>query len=310
MRTECQSSLVSQPPRSNRPAVADASGPSFSLSAWREVAAGVYLVVAEPASVNVGLVVGQESALVVDTGSSPAQGALLRAAVATVTDLPLLGAVVTHAHYDHFFGLAAFDDLTTWGHESLADDLATIGTADSAAELGVAVTDLTAPQRLIAVAAGIDLGGRRVEVAHLGPGHTSGDLVVVVPDADVLFTGDLVESAPAATDGGDARPGAPWYGPDSRPDDWATTLDSVVGLMTDRTRAIPGHGVPVDREFVFEQRGRVAAVAGEVRRLADAGVPLDQALDRGNWAFPPDHIAAGLAAAYALIGPRRNLPLV
>lgn len=286
-------------------------GSSFSLGAWREIAAGIFVAVAEPASVNLGLIVGTESALLIDTGSSPAQGAEIRAAVAAVTDRRLIGAVVTHPHYDHFFGLAAFDDLITWGHESLADALGSPTTAAAAEELGVAVDDLVAPQRLIAVAAGIDLGDRRVEVAHLGPGHTSSDLVVVVPDADVLFTGDLVESALAAAAGSEGvRPGAPWYGPDSRPDDWATTLDSVVGLMTDRTRAIPGHGEPVDREFVFEQRGRVAAVAGEIRRLADTGVPVDQALDRGNWAFPPEHIAAGLAAAYALIGPRRNLPLV
>jgi glyoxylase-like metal-dependent hydrolase (beta-lactamase superfamily II) len=290
---------VSQPPTSDRGAV------DLSLGPWREVADGVYVAVAEPATVNLGLVVGRDAALLVDTGSSPAQGATLRAAVAAVTDLPVRGAVVTHTHYDHAFGLAAFDDLTTWGHESLAAALQNDGTARSAAGLGVAVADLRAPHRAIAVAAGIDLGGRRVEVAHLGQGHTGGDLVVVVPDAEVLFTGDLVESAATEPD----QP-APWFGTDSYPFDWPTTLDGVVGLMTDHTLAVPGHGKPVDREFVFEQRGRVAAVAGEIRRLADAGVEVEEVLQRGNWAFPPAHIADCLAAAYASLGPRRNLPLV
>ena len=74
----------------------------------------------------------------------------------------------------------------------------------------------------------------------------------MVPDADVLFAGDLIESA-----------GPPSFGPDSVPDEWPATLDAVIGLMTAATLAVPGHGEPVDREFVFEQRGRIAAQAAE-----------------------------------------------
>jgi glyoxylase-like metal-dependent hydrolase (beta-lactamase superfamily II) len=74
-----------------------------------------------------------------------------------------------------------------------------------------------------------------------------------VPDADLLFAGDLIESA-----------GPPSFGPDSVPDEWAGTLDGLIGLMTEATRAIPGHGEPVGREFVFEQRGRIAAQAAEL----------------------------------------------
>ena len=104
------------------------------------------------------------------------------------------------------------------------------------------------------MATAFDLGGRRVEIAHLGRGHTDGDLVVVVPDADVVFAGDLIESA-----------GPPSFGPDSIGDEWAGTLDGLVGLMTERTVAVPGHGDPVDRQFVFTQRGEVAARAAGQR---------------------------------------------
>lgn len=273
----------------------------FALGSWDEVAPGVLVAVAEPAAVNLGLVVGSARCLLVDTGSSPAQGRAVRESIASVTDLPLAGVVLTHGHYDHFFGLAAFDDLDTFGHESLTARLGTPETARIASELGLDVTDLRGPRRTFAVAAGVDLGERRVEVAHLGAGHTEGDVLVVVADADVVFAGDLVEP-------GDG----PWYDATSHPDDWATTLDSLLGLMTDRSRAIPGHGRPVDREFVFETRSRVASVAGMIRRLVETGVPLDHALEQGDWAYPPEHIAAGLAAAYGLLGPvgaRRTLPL-
>lgn len=225
----------------------------FALGAWQEVAPGIYRAVAEPESVNLGLVVGTEAALLVDTGSSPEQGRAVRASVATVTDRPLTYVVVTHWHFDHAFGLAAFADLATVGHDSVRGRLAGAEAAAEAERLGVDPNELATPGRELAVAAAYELGERRVEVAHIGRGHTDGDLVVVVPDADVVFAGDLVESA-----------GAPSFGPDSVRDEWAGTLDGLVGLMTERTLAVPGHGDPVDRLFVFTQRGEVAARAAGV----------------------------------------------
>jgi glyoxylase-like metal-dependent hydrolase (beta-lactamase superfamily II) len=224
--------------------------PAFALGAWRELAAGSYLATAEPESVNIGLVVGAESALLIDTGSSPAQGRAIRESLSSVTDLPLAAVVVTHWHYDHSFGLAAFAGIPTIGHENVRARLRSSEAAAEAARLGVATAELAVPEREIVVATAVDLGDRRVEIAHLGCGHTDGDLVVVVPDADLVFAGDLIESA-----------GPPSFGPDSVPAEWAGTLDGLIGLMRDTTRAIPGHGEPVGREFVFEQRGRIAAQA-------------------------------------------------
>jgi glyoxylase-like metal-dependent hydrolase (beta-lactamase superfamily II) len=291
-------------PRTAAAAPGPGGRPPLSLSPWREVADRVYLAVAEPATVNLGLVVGSTGALLVDTGSTPEQGRQLRESVASVTGLPLQAVVVTHWHHDHAFGLGAFPDVPTLAHESVTARLAAPEALTEAAGLGISPADLRPPSRALAVAASVDLGDRRVEVAHLGPGHTEGDLLVVVPDADLLFVGDLLESA-----------GAPWYGPDSRPHEWAATLDGVIGLMTAETRAVPGHGEPVDREFVFEARGRVAAVSGELTRLVDAGVAEADALAAGDWPYPAKHIAPGIAAGYAALagrgvkGVRPTLPL-
>ncbi len=210
-----------------------------SVGPWQRVAEGVFRSVSEPETVNIGLVVGTDAALLVDCGSSPAHGEQIRAAVATVTDRPLVAVAVTHAHYDHAHGLAAYADLTTIAHESAADTLVASGHAG--------------PSRSIVVATAFDLGGRRVEIAHLGEGHTPGDVVVVVPDARVVFAGDLIESA-----------GPPQFGDDAVPGSWAATLDGVIGLMDATTVLVPGHGDPVGREFVFEQRGRIAAQAAEL----------------------------------------------
>jgi glyoxylase-like metal-dependent hydrolase (beta-lactamase superfamily II) len=233
------------------------------LGPWREVRSGVYVAVAEPESVNLGLIVGADRALLVDTGSSPRQGREVRKSVADVTDHPLAAVVVTHWHYDHAFGLAAFEELPRIAHESVHSRLSSAAAVEDARRLGVEPGDLAQPTRDIAVATAIELGDRRVEIAHLGSGHTDGDLVIVVPDADVLFAGDLIESA-----------GPPSFGPDSVPDEWPATVDAVIGLMTATTVAIPGHGEPVDREFVFEQRGRIAAQAAARGKSAGRELPL------------------------------------
>ena len=230
----------------------------FTLRPWREVAKGVFLAVAEPDSVNLGLVVGSERALLVDTGSSPVQGRAVRESVASVTDRPPAAVVLTHWHHDHAFGLVAFADLETIAHESVRGRLESSAATAEADRMGLDPAELARPNREIVVAAALDLGGRRVEIAHLGRGHTDGDLVVVVPDADLVFAGDLIESA-----------GPPSLGPDSVPNEWAGTLDGLIGLMTAKTVAVPGHGEPVNREFVFEQRGRIAAQAAGQPPQAD-----------------------------------------
>jgi len=245
------------------PPSAAESAITFALGPWRQVRSGVYVAVADPESVNLGLIVGSQRSLLIDTGSSPDQGRALRASLASVTDKQLMAVVVTHWHYDHAFGLAAFTDLPRIAHESVQLRLGSTDAAADAERLGVDPDELGRPNVEIAVATAIDLGDRRVEIAHIGRGHTEGDLVVVVPDADVLFAGDLIESA-----------GPPSFGPDSVPDEWPATVDGVIGLMTATTLAIPGHGEPVDREFVFEQRGQIAAQAAAQPGAPGPELPL------------------------------------
>lgn len=282
--------------------------PELSLSAWRPVAEGVHVLTAQPAAVTIGLVVGSAGCLVVDTGSTPEQGRAIHAAVAQITPLPLLGVAVTHAHFDHFYGLAGFAGVTSYGHESLTERLGSDAVRAEAGGLGFDAAELVAPTRQLAVAAAVDLGGVRVELAHLGAGHTEGDLVVSVALAGkpphVVFAGDLIETA-----------GPPWFGIDSRPLEWAGTLDGVIGLLGPTTLLVPGHGDPVGRDDVFGQRGAIGAVAGELQRLVQTGVAVDQAAERGDWPFPVAQITEAIAPAYAEliskgVRPRPNLPIV
>lgn len=261
----------------------------FSLGAWRRVADGIYTAVAEPEAVNVGLIVGTDAALVVDTGSAPEQGAAIRAAVSQVTDLPLSGVVVTHAHSDHAFGIAGFHDLDCIGHESVADDLHSNDSAQKAADLGLDPAVLRTPNRPVAVADAVELGGDRVaEIVHLGPAHSPADLVVSVSDADIVFAGDLIETA-----------GPPWFGADSVPDQWPWAVHQLATLAGPHTRIVPGHGEPIDRESALAQRDGLDAVRTEIERLFEAGVAEADAPGAGDWPFPTDRVAGGITPGYA-----------
>lgn len=288
---------------------------NWSLGAWEPVADGVFRLVAQPASVNIGLVVGSEAALLIDTGSSPDQGAQLRAAVEQVTDKPVAAVVVTHDHFDHAFGLGGFAGIRTVGHESLEDTLRSPAAADQARELGFDPAGLAVPEELIGMADAVELGDSRVaEIAHLGIGHSRGDLIINIADPGaggfpgVIFAGDLIESA-----------GAPYFGPDTSVDEWSWTLDRLYNLARPGVIVVPGHGDPVDRDYVRDQRDAVDAVRMEFGRLVGEGVPEAEALERGDWPFPADHIAPVVHAAYAEIraaaanqpgaGERPTLPL-
>lgn len=270
--------------------------PRFSLGEWHEVAQGVHRLVAEPESVNIGLIVGEHSALLVDTGSSPEQGRRIRAAVAAVTELALAAVVVTHAHYDHWFGLGAFGDIASIGHETLGGQVESAETRARLDSLGLSRDDLAFPTRALSLVAAIDLGGRRAEIVHLGPAHSEGDLIVVAPEAGVVFAGDLVEQP------------VPVFGDDSSPAQWPAALDSMIGLLRPETKIVPGHGEVMDPTEVMQQSALLHQVNFEAARLVSSGVRLEDAPEQGEWPLPWEQIGVGVRLAYGEQAARGEVP--
>lgn len=234
---------------------------------------------------TVGLVVGADAALVVDTRGDVAQGAELAAAVRRVTTLPLTVAI-THAHFDHCFGTAALAPRAVYAHPRCTAAIRSTaaaqrdhwsawyrargGPGDEAVARALAATDPPLPDR--DAPAAVDLGGRTVTLRHLGRGHTDHD--VVVHADDVVFAGDLVEQG-APPDLADAVLGGHLA-------DWPATLDRLLALRP-RT-VVPGHGEPVDAGFVAAQRGELAEVAA--LHAAVAAGTLDVADARGRSPHP------------------------
>jgi glyoxylase-like metal-dependent hydrolase (beta-lactamase superfamily II) len=290
----------------------DATGAGFE-----EIADRVWVARHEWFDVNVTLVGGERGLLAVDTHASAG------AARAVVDDVRRLGAGVvvgvvnTHEHFDHTFGngtfRAAYGAIPIHAHERAAEQTAPAGErvkglyrdqpegeprdehTDDVLATEIVPADLTFSSAVV-----LDLGDRAVELVHPGRGHTGGDLVVRVPDADVLLAGDLVEES-----------GPPGFGPDSYPMEWPLSLDIALGLLTARTVVVPGHGAPVDRDFVEQQRNEIGIVAETIRDLAGRGVPLDQALDAAPWPFPAEHLADAVRRGYEQL-PRsqKRLPLL
>lgn len=276
----------------------------FSLTEFVPVGDGVFVARAEPDAVNAGVVVGRDGCLVVDTGSSPAQGAEIRAAAERVAGVPVVAAVVTHHHHDHLFGLGAFADVATYGHATLVASLeATRNLPGILGRLGLTPGDVELPSSPFNLAVTVDLGDRHVELVHFGPAHTPGDVVAIVPDAHVVFAGDLLEEP------------APDFGEDCTVKGWPHALDGILGLLCADTVVVPGHGQPLDRDAAVLQRGEIAGVWAQAEHLVGRGVTAAQALANEEWSFPAETMATLLPLVYAQLAaegktPARRLPLL
>lgn len=267
--------------------------------------------------VNVSLIGGKEGLLVVDTHAS---GAAAREVVEDIRRFgvgDVVAVVNTHEHFDHTFGnaelRAAYGPVPIHAHEWAAEHTVTAGERiqqryadepDDGHRAEVQQTRIVAADHTLSSARVIDLGDRQVELVHPGRGHTAGDLVVRVPDADVLLAGDLVEESML-------RAGVPGFGEDCHPMEWPLALDIVLGLTSASSLVVPGHGACVDRDFVEEQRNAIGIVAETIRDLATRGVPLAEALEAAEWPYPREELADAVRRGYEhLPRSQRRLPLV
>lgn len=282
-----------------------------------EIADRCWVARFESFDVNVGVVAGDRGLLVVDTRASEVEGRVALELVRRLGAGDVVAVVNTHQHFDHTFGnvvfTEAYDGLPVIAHDAAAAGLA--ATAPALQELArtdtgtpqgadIAATRVVLPTETFSSARVVDLGDRLVELVHPGRGHTAGDLVVRVGDADVVFAGDLVEESAQ-------RSAVPGFGDDCFPMEWPSTLDLVIGLLTPGSVVVPGHGRPVDKDFVEEQRSAIGVVAETIRHLASQGVPVRDALAATEWPYPAEQLALAVRRGYEQL-PRtvRSLPLI
>ena len=246
-------------------------GAARSARMWREVADRVLVRRFLDFNVSVGLIVGEDLSLVVDTRGSERQARELMDEIRWISGTRL-AVVNTHHHYDHTFGNFPFLPADIWGHERCATRLredsrtAQLALAAAMPELSQEYTEtrITPPTKTFRESVKLDLGGRTIELKHLGRGHTDNDVVAIVPDVHVVFAGDLVEQ------------GGPPSFEDSYPMDWPGTLGRMIDFADGAV--VPGHGEVVGRSFVEGQLADVSAIAQLARRVRFDGGSVNDAL--------------------------------
>ena len=254
--------------------------PIVDPSALTEVARDVYVIGDRriPLVPNIGMVLGANAALVVDTGMGPANGQAVLDTARRLAAGRRLILTLTHFHPEHGFGAQAFkgqaqivynaaqrEELAAKGEPYLGM-FRTFGPGVAAALEG---TELVMPDEVYeGLAKTIDLGGRIVELTTYGDAHTRGDQVVRVPDAGVVFVGDLAEER--------IFPIFPWFPPNDADIDaanWAKVLGKVEAGRPDVV--VPGHGSVGDAAILAAVRGYIEDLGPRVADRLRAGDSVD-----------------------------------
>lgn len=197
----------------------------------QKVAEGVWMAEAEQGA-NIGWFLVSDEVVVVDSGNDAATARAVLAKVAETAGKPVKFVVVTHAHGDHAGGVAVFAaaGAQILCHENSA---AAIAYVLSGGKPGASAGVLGISDRLVFFG-----GSRRAAVYYLGAGHTNADLIVLLPEEKILFSGDLVVNGrlPYLQSG------------DADPHGWEQILTRLASL--DVEKVVPGHGKVGTRQSV------------------------------------------------------------
>jgi cyclase len=240
------------------------------------------------AGANAGFVIGDDSVLVIDTFENEAAAKRLLAEIRKLTKLPVKFVVNTHYHIDHVAGNAVFEqagavvmaqrNVFRWIH---TENLKFFG-KNIKPEQKAMVEGLAAPEVLYDTDIDLLLGSREILI-HVFPGHTGGDSVVMIPDAKVVFCGDLFwrKTLPNLIDASTEK--------------WMETLEDLqTPAPSGALVYVPGHGDPGDFHDVEAFRGYLAEVRALVSKQMKEGKTGDGLLEAvlpavkekyGQWSF-------------------------
>jgi glyoxylase-like metal-dependent hydrolase (beta-lactamase superfamily II) len=223
---------------------------------------------------NSGVVVGNESVLVVDAQATPIMAQDVIDRIRSITDKPVKHVVLTHYHAVRVLGASAYK-----GAEIIASDVTRAmiverGQQDMDSEIGRfprlfrgkdSIPGLTWPSLTFHKRMTLYLGKREVQLIHIGRSHTAGDTVVWLPKEKVLFAGDTVEY------------GATPYCGDAHFTDWPDTLSAIQALGPEKM--VPGRGRSLmDRAQVQEGIEGTSAFTSDLFSRVKEGVAKNWSL--------------------------------
>lgn len=247
-----------------------------------EIADGVYVIPdgRVPLVPNVGIVLGQRSALVVDTGMGPENGTRVRGHAEKLAGARPLLLTLTHFHPEHGFGAQAFAGAATIVYNrAQRDELADKGAAyltmfrtfGSGVAAELEAVELVVPDVVYEGEVDIDLGGVAAQLRTWGLAHTRADQVVYLPRERILFTGDLAENG--------YFPIFPFFPPEDTDidgDRWIAVLERLEAL--EPQIVVPGHGDVGGPGVLVSVRECLQELRDESRRRSAEGQAVDDAI--------------------------------
>jgi glyoxylase-like metal-dependent hydrolase (beta-lactamase superfamily II) len=258
----------------------DLTDPAVQVAGAREIAPDLLVIPNARVDLvpNIGVIGGTEAVLVVDTGLGTENASEVLAFATSVAAGRRLYLTTTHFHPEHAYGAQVFAGKATYlVNRAQAADLSTKGAGylEMFRGLGEVVARrlegvrVPTPDVVFDGSHDLDLGDRTVRLRPTGRGHTQGDQVVEVPDAGVLFTGDLAETGQFAI--------LPWFPPhdtDVTGIGWLEVLDR---LALDGPRVVvPGHGEVGGVSVLTDVRDYLRELRDETWRRRDAGLGVDE----------------------------------
>ena len=246
---------------------------------FTEIGDGLYAFTAE-GDPNSGVIIGDDSVMIIEAQATPRLAQKVIDCVRQVTDKPISHLVLTHYHAVRVLGASAFDASQIIMSDKARSMVVERGKEDWDSEFGrfprlfeghESIPGLTWPTTTFSDNMTVYLGNRRVDLRHLGRAHTAGDIVIHVPDQNVMFTGDIVEYHSAC------------YCGDGHFNDWGGTLDAIKTFDVDAIA--PGRGdaligkkmvndaIENTRDFVtstYQPAAKIAARGGNLKDAFDA----------------------------------------
>ncbi len=253
---------------------------------FAEIGGGLWAFTAE-GDPNTGVIIGDESVMIVDAQATPRLANKVIERIRGVTDKPIKRVVLSHYHAVRVLGASAYKASEIIMSEQARAMVAERGQEDWDSEFArfprlfeghESIPGLTWPSQTFNRRMSLYLGKRRVDLMWLGRAHTAGDIVAHVPDANVMFTGDIVEYKSAC------------YCGDGHFHDWPGTLEKIRKFAPDAIA--PGRGdALVGRAKVDESLGLtadfVASTYQSVAKVAKGGGSLKDAWDACRAACDP-----------------------
>jgi glyoxylase-like metal-dependent hydrolase (beta-lactamase superfamily II) len=251
-----------------------------------EIGRDLYAFTAE-GDPNSGIIIGDDGVMVVDAQATPVMAQSVIERVRKVTDKPIKYVLLSHYHAVRVLGASAYPDAEILASDATRDLIVERGQQDKDSEIGrfprlfravESIPGLTWPTITFPQQMSVWLGKREVRIMHIGRGHTAGDVIAWVPDANVVFSGDLVEYHSAC------------YCGDAHLADWPKTLDRLAQFKANAL--VPGRGAALAtpdkvRAGIEGTRDFLSTLYGSAQKSVAKGLSLKETFAATREAMDP-----------------------